>query len=70
MKDFAPYFTTLNSLGDVTIEIRMTQTEYHFYESNCLVYDCSNKENLFTKMCMIADHYNNNLHKGVYFAVG
>ena len=69
MKEFAPYYTRLNGSGDIIIEIDMTQTEYHFYEANCLVYDCSNKENLFTKMCMIADHYNNDLNKGVYFTV-
>lgn len=54
---------------DRIVEIDMTSSKYKFYEANGLIYDCSNKENLFTKMCMIADYYNNKLKVGVTFAV-
>lgn len=54
---------------DKIIEIDMTSTKYKFYEASELVYECSNKENLFMKMCMLADYYNNELKVGVYFTV-
>lgn len=55
--------------ADRVVEIDMTSSKYEFYDANGLIYDCSNKENLFTKMCMIADYYNNELKVGVTFAV-
>ena len=54
---------------DRVVEIDMTDDKFEFYDFNKLICECSNKENLFKKMCELADYYNNELTVGVYFAV-